>query len=314
MNDESAKKDNAHFGKIVLKKDTEDGMMTVIDCKRCGFMHQNPIPSEEQMVHYYKKTYFKTERSKDYVKKQKEDEEYLELCNMEKEKKIRSLLDKGLPLKIVDIGCGGGSLLSLFKKEGWKVMGIEPSEELYKQVLKPNGINAFNGTFDEFMKNNHERFSVVNLTAVIEHLREPPELFSRINQELLVLGGILCVEVPNDFNILQKCTGNINKKEWWACYEHINYFSQKSLRKALEKEGFAVKYVTVTFPMELFILLGFNYVDQPELGKDMHERRVSFERRVSKSKKENALKEKLYRQFGKIGIGRTIVAYAKKTK
>ena len=50
-------------------------------------------------------------------------------------------------------------------------------------------------------------------------------------KELLSPGGIICIQVPNDFNQLQLLAlKKVTKKEWWvAIPDHINYFDFQSL-------------------------------------------------------------------------------------
>jgi len=297
-----------HMGKIICQK---KGGISVIDCETCGFMHQDPLPDEKTLEEFYKKRYFQTTRSKDYYNQQVKEGGYLNFCNFEKEKRIREYIPKNLPLKILDIGCGSGYFLKLFKDKGWDVAGIEPSEQLYEKTLKDQNLNIFFGTFEEYLMNNPEKYSVVNLTAVLEHVRNPLSILSKIKNEILVRDGIICVEVPNDFNPLQQIIHSIKNNLWWVCSEHINYFNYKSLRKMLSNSGFLPLYSTVTFSMELFVLMGDDYIDNPDIGAKVHNKRVTLENNLMSSKNGQILKEKLYNKFKQLGIGRTIICYAK---
>lgn len=130
----------AHKGRIVMTG--EDGTK-VIDCEECGFIHQHPLPSKRELDTFYRKKYFKTPQSKDYCEKKISESTYIDFCNSEKERKIRKCLTKNLPLNMLDIGCGSGDLITLFKEKGWDVIGIEPSKNLYDRLLRRSNLNIF---------------------------------------------------------------------------------------------------------------------------------------------------------------------------
>ena len=66
-----------------------------------------------------------------------------------------------------------------------------------------------------------------------------------------------------------------------------------------------------TFPLELFLLMGQDYVKNPKIGKKIHLERIQFEKSFVK-RKETELKRKIYQKLAEIGIGRTAIIYAKK--
>jgi 2-polyprenyl-3-methyl-5-hydroxy-6-metoxy-1,4-benzoquinol methylase len=297
-----------HIGKIICKNKDD---ISVVDCKTCGFLHQYPLPDEKKIEEFYKKQYFQiTQRN--YYDRQVKEEEYLNFCNSEKEKRIRECITKNLPLRILDIGSGSGHFLKLFKDKGWDVAGIEPNEQLYEKVLKDLNLNIFCGTFEEYLMNNSEKYPVVNLSGVLEHLHNPLSILSKIKNDILLPDGIICVEVPNDFNSLQKAIYQIKNNLWWVCSEHINYFNYPSLKKTLINSGFLPLYSTVTFPMELFVLMGDDYIDNPDIGAKMHNKRVILENNLMITKNGQIFKENFYDKFRQLGIGRTIIFYAKK--
>lgn len=49
--------------------------------------------------------------------------------------------------------------------------------------------------------------------------------------------------------------------------EHINYFNFESITRLLERNGFSIIEITSTFPLELFLLMGDNYIGNNEIGK-----------------------------------------------
>ena len=66
-----------------------------------------------------------------------------------------------------------------------------------------------------------------------------------------------------------------------------------------------------TFPLELFLLFGFDYINNEQIGKKIHSMRMKFDS-ILYSSNNNTLKRKIYSSFANMGIGRTIIVYAKK--
>jgi len=63
--------------------------------------------------------------------------------------------------------------------------------------------------------------------------------------------------------------------------------------------------------MELFLLMGINYVDEPRLGRECHERRKRLETTLNKAGYSD-VRRKLLRSFAQNGLGRDVVVYARR--
>ena len=106
---------------------------------------------------------------------------------------------------------------------------------------------------------------------------------------------------------------SLKEKQYWiATPDHINYFNFESLEKILNKNGFDLIKKESTFPLELFLLMGNNYLNNPNIGKEKHDERMNLEINLSQTGN-NDMKKKMYQSFAEIGIGRTAIVYAKKT-
>ena len=64
------------------------------------------------------------------------------------------------------------------------------------------------------------------------------------------------------------------------------------------------------FPIDIFLLMGDDYIGNDVKGKEAHQRRKNFEMILGKKNKQ--LSRKIYQEFAKMGIGREIVLYAKR--
>ena len=294
-----------HSGPIHASSNEYD----VIDCSCCSFKHIIPIPTEAFLEDYYANEFVKN-RQAGFYKKIEEDALWWEIFYNEK----YDLFEKHVTWKnpsILDVGSGQGYFLKRGKERGWKTLGIEPSKEStnYSRNL---GLEIEN---DYLSRNNYQKygqFDVVHMHEVIEHLPDPKNILS-IAKELLNPNGLLCIVSPNEFNPLQEAfVENSNTEKWWiAPPEHINYFSISSVKKMLVKNGFSILEQSSTFPIELFLLMGFNYVGNSELGREMHGKRKQFEMAMYNTGNDG-IRRKLYQGFSKLSLGREFVIIARR--
>jgi len=152
----------------------------------------------------------------------------------------------------------------------------------------------------------------VHMHEVLEHLCDPSEALS-ICYDLLVPEGLLCLVVPNDYNILQNMLRDkMEFKPWWVSPpEHINYFDGASLQRLVETKGFEIILKTTTFPMEIFLLMEQNYVGNNQLGRECHTHRKNFELNLQRGGLRE-LKKEFYEMFTEKGIGREVILIARK--
>jgi 2-polyprenyl-3-methyl-5-hydroxy-6-metoxy-1,4-benzoquinol methylase len=291
---------NQHSGPLV----DQINNYKIIDCNMCKFKHAIPIPSHQELEEYYDKFYF-DKRKPDYFQKQKKDEKWWNMVFSER----YELFEKHIKTKnrrILDIGCGPGFFLKVGKELGWNTVGLEPSPKAAK-FAQSQGLTVENCSFNSKNSKHLGKFDVVYMHGVLEHLPNPKETIS-LCYDLLNSGGILFTSVANDYNKLQMILKEYCEySSWWAIPpEHINYFSKKSLESLLKSCRFKKLDMFSSFPMELFLLMGDNYIKNPEIGKKCQEKRKNLEFALKKGS--SSLKNDLYRYFCQLGIGRQIDA------
>ena len=300
-----------HKGKTIRKV----GKYTLINCKSCKFIHVNPIPSNEELFNFYKNDYYQKTKPR-YISGNEKDMEYqnytfdekLDFLEKNNSKKTR---------KILDIGSGPGFFLRRAKKRGWNVLGIEPSPVACKYSKKQK-IPVIQKFFHEVDIEELGKFDAIHIFDVLEHVNNPINILKK-SHLLLKKDGIIIIEVPNDFNPLQKIIQkSLKKEEYWVTlsselqkFDHINYFNFSSISELIKKIGFKIILKESTFPLEFFILMGHDYIKNPKIGKKIHLERIKFEKHFEKLKTIE-VKKALYQKFAEIGIGRTAIIYAKK--
>ena len=83
-----------------------------------------------------------------------------------------------------------------------------------------------------------------------------------------------------------------------------------SIENILTNLSMGIIYKTVSFPLELFIMMGDNYIGNKKLGREIHLKRVEIENTFLKSGKAK-LKNKIYEKFADVGVGREFTVIAK---
>ena len=216
----------------------------------------------------------------------------------------------------MDIGCGEGHTLNFFSKNNYQVMGLDFSNFGVKRHYPDLLSNVITGDIYESIDKlieNREKFSLVVLDNVLEHVLSPLNLLKKIRlllEEENMASGIL-VRVPNDFSVLQSFLTTekiVNNQYWVAQPDHLNYFNVKSLEGFFLKNGFKKEIIYSDWPIELDLLNpNTNYVENKLLGKNSHVARMMTENIIA----QNIISDVLnyYEASAIIGLGRTITGF-----
>jgi SAM-dependent methyltransferase len=297
-----------HSGSILYETDS----VRVIDCASCGFAHLDPRPEAADLQRFYEGTFYE-EANPDYLAKTEREIAYWNsVVFAAKERSLRRFL--GAPGRILDIGCCGGFLLRYFGDHGWEVLGLEPGRSAYEWSTRKSLIPARQEFFEAVPEAEVGQFDAVHMAFVMEHVRDPQQFLSKVHR-VLKPGGVLCIEVPNDFNPLQSIVRSVlGKDPYWICApDHINYFSFDSLETLLKNAGFGMLCRAGTFPLELFLLMGEDYVGNETVGLACHQRRMRMEQRLQQGGGGDLL-QAIYADLAARGLGREMVLYARKSE
>jgi SAM-dependent methyltransferase len=164
-----------------------------ITCKECRLIYVNPLPSDVDYLAMYPPTY-----------QNGVDQEII----LEGEKlpglrfpysKHFELIRKYAPGKnILDYGCGQASFVVNAKNYGFECDGVEYNP-LHIDVLKASiqGSNFYE--INHFLKNQSEKYDVIRLSNVLEHLENPNNIIQLLTSKLTT-HGILLIEGPIETN------------------------------------------------------------------------------------------------------------------
>lgn len=292
-----------HSGKTLA----EHQEYTIIDCEECGFAHCMPIPEPDELAAIYGEEYYSVVKP-DYIQRVEEDACWHRMTFRARLSRLEGLVNGR---RILEVGSGPGLFLAEARDRGWQEQGYEPSPEAHTYASKILGVNV---TWQPFASDEPEKYDAAYLGLVLEHIPDPIRLVTSV-QRSLKPDGILCVAVPNDFSPLQALASKLvkeTKKEWWvAPPHHINYFSFESLSRLLNKCGFEVVQKEGTFPLELFVPMGINYIDDPNLGQTCHSIRMKLEILLDNSGFDGFISD-VSQLLAKYELGRECVVYARK--
>ncbi len=287
--------------------DTVNGF-TVVDCDACRFKHIVPIPTPAELEHVYGHEYYTTEKPL-YIERHVEDREWLDLVYAERYDAFERLLGADRR-RLLDVGSGPGFFLAHGVARGWSVRGIEPSLQAAAHS-RGLGLTITQGFLDESMASALETYDVVHMNEVLEHVPDPRALLGVVSA-LLRPGGLVALMVPNDYSPTQAALRDAcGFAPWWvAPPHHVNYFDVGSIQRLLA-ERFDVIDVETSFPIDMFLLMGENYVGNDALGRACHARRKTFELALARAGK-SELKHEMYRRLAEVGVGRDVYVLGRK--
>lgn len=210
-------------------------------CQKCRLLYINPRPSLEEMKKFYPENYSWKDNTKVPSRFTKlirnfERKYRYHLLRNEVSKVIK--YTKKNDGKILDIGCGTGDRLEVFREKGFEIYGIEPydSADDAKNFLKLNIIKGDLNSVHFFGKS----FDIVTMYNVLEHIHNPIQTCKEINR-ILKDDGYLVIQVPNIDSLQYK----IFKRRWSAfdVPRDLYYFNVNTMRLLCKKTGFRIKKI-----------------------------------------------------------------------
>lgn len=151
-------------------------------------------------------------------------------------KSLKSKLQKKENALAVDIGSNDGLLVSCYKQEGLRAVGVEPAENLSK-LANENGHTTINRFFDaqtvdEIIK-KYGQADIVSGNNVFAHIDDIQSVLRNVNR-LSDDVGIFVIEFPYLGTMLDELLFDM------IYHEHLSYISVVSLNHVLVRFGFNI--------------------------------------------------------------------------
>lgn len=155
---------------------------------------------------------------------------------------IRKVLGRSNERKLLDLGCGNGSLTAALHRDGFEVTGLDSAIGGIRlaQEAHPELTFMVHDVSQALPREHLKQFNVVLATEVIEHLFLPRQLFHRAI-EALTDDGILVITTPYHGWLKNVALALMNRFDghWnpgWD-YGHVKFFSRRSLLGMAEESG-----------------------------------------------------------------------------
>lgn len=126
---------------------------------------------------------------------------------------------------VVDIGSNDGTLLSKFKRLGWKVLGVDPARNVVRRApIRTECVEWSSQTADSLTQ-DYGYADLITAQNVLGHVDDPVD-FLRGVKRMLKRNGEAIIEVPDLRSLLATCAFDT------IYHEHLSYWSLVSLIKA----------------------------------------------------------------------------------
>jgi SAM-dependent methyltransferase len=146
-----------------------------------------------------------------------------------------SVLGRWLPSppgRFMEIGCGSGAFLAEMRDLGWRVEGLELSPGLALLARRRLGVDLRTSTLREACYPD-AAFDAAGFFEVLSHLREP-QVELRELARVVRPGGTILFETGNGGELRQ------DQMSPWGAPEHLAHYSERAVRRLLDRTGFDV--------------------------------------------------------------------------
>jgi len=194
-----------------------------VDCE-FGFLNEEGFKKQKKLSKTFSYSFDEYILNKDRLEKR-----FKKLAKI-----ILKFKNKG---KLLDIGAGFGLLTSVIYRLGnFNIAVVEPECKPY--FLKNIPKKIFKKNLEDFLKINNEKFDLILLMDILEHLKNPKKSLLQI-RKILKDNGVLVIQLPNYKSLMAKICKNWS---WWMIEDHKYFFSPKSIKKLIKKAGFQLTF------------------------------------------------------------------------
>ena len=250
---------------IVTLGQGEHDTYDVYGCSSCGLTFVGSYVQPEKAHSYYDSEYYDSAMCAAINPLREELERRVVRAQVQRLAKFIKV-----PGRFLDVGCGDGVHLKLFREMGWEVHGTEVSQAAAKHVKEQYGIDVRLGEFLD-VPFDAGQFDVIQMRHVIEHLTSPRQVLAKV-WDLLRPGGVTCIDTPNRglvsklypiidsalvpfANLRRRFMGRPLRKversadHWGILHppEHNLWFTSKAMKLLLEATGFNPIWIMTSY-------------------------------------------------------------------
>lgn len=219
------------------------GKSELTSCRSCKISYNSIFPTKEELEETYKKNY---KLSVD------------DLHNAERRRLFRypeniSLISDLMnyskpPSSILDIGCDRGFFLDEARRYGYKVYGVELSQEARSYTQK------INIDVKDDIEDYDRKFDVITMWHVLEHLENPKEFLEKVKSKLN-RPGYLLIRVPDFGSYWSQFIKD--KWDWFTPNVHLFHYNIESLGHLINSLGFSIEKIIQRKPNNILTKKSF---------------------------------------------------------
>ena len=232
-----------------------NGTFQLVKCLDCGLLYLNPQPeSEELQRHYPTESYYAYSTVKGATSIMDSDKldrwrtlreilvrplsRILPSLRSEMEKELAYLGPIRPGMRVLDVGCGVGNVLSFYREQGASTYGVEINTQACEEGVR-KGHKMFCGQLSEG-KFEDEFFDIVRFYQSLEHVFSPTSTLLE-TRRILKRGGKVWISIPNHHSLQVKLFG-----KWFYAIEsprHLFGFTPRTIISLFTKTGFHTEYL-----------------------------------------------------------------------
>lgn len=217
----------------------------VVRCRKCSMVYTNRIAQARHALFT-----FTNERTAASFASHQAVAAYSQLARRKYAYYLQEAECLARPGMLLDIGCCVGDFMVAGRARHWQPVGIDASEH-FAAIARRKGFEVRTEVFpDELSLQPGERFRMISLLDVLEHLHDPVNALKSLMPHLDG-DGILMIQVPNFDSPLVALQGAGSSNH---ARSHWSYFTADTLATAVVAAGFKVLSIqTVITELDLIL-------------------------------------------------------------
>lgn len=227
-------------------EDTTDDEFNVVACVGCGLHRLDPRPDLSELETIYPRSYH-AYNFRPVFRPSGGGGLLIRFRRAVYARRLRTTLRHlhALPcVDVLDVGCGDGSMLDLYRSLGGRrvrTFGVDFNPKAC-EAARFAGHRVYCGRFEDLVISG--AFQLVNLSYVIEHVADPWRFVRKIH-DVLAPGGLMVLETPN----IATFEARVFRHHWGGYHipRHWTLFDPISIRRLGESAGFRAR--RILFPL-----------------------------------------------------------------
>lgn len=173
---------------------------------------------------------------------------------------LKMLEEENKSLRILDVGCGDGTVSELLIKKGNEVWGIDKNTDTLKEAEK-RGIKVFESDLEQNFPFESEFFDAIWCLRVFEHVYYTDRFLKECNR-VSKTEGVLIITAQNIVSLVNRIRILFGFYPLWVApsenypweraehprfADHVRCFTKSTLEEVIKRTGFKIEKSTADF-------------------------------------------------------------------